>query len=647
MKPDPSKVTGMRHGSYDKLNDKGFAPEETELFNGDIIIGKVSPIQPVGNSDKTFKDNSEVYKSHISGVVDKVYSDIYNHEGYAMTKMRIRSERTPHIGDKFCCYTSSHDILTDNGWKSINKITLKDKVACLNDEGTMVYNNPTEIQEYDFNGELYEVESNQVSLSVTPNHRMYVATRTGDYAIELAEDILHKRRKYVKNIDEININLENAPKELDILNNKIVAFNVFDGEDISYKFDINAWLTVFGIWIAEGSISGGRTIQFAAHKQRVKDALEENIPKLGFNISKYNDKKDASEKNSYNFFSSKVGKYLEPIAGSVNKYLPNWVWYLDQDQCKILMDGMILGDGHQMKNTTTIRYDTSSIKLRDDFQKLCLHAGYSSNYALKYEAGHTTHISSRDGKDVDETITSTKDAYRLSVIKTQNNPLVNKNISSDGTNSHDKMVPFVGKVYCCTTPGKGIIYVRKNGKPVWCGQSRHGQKGTIGITIPQCDMPFTEDGITPDLIMNPNAIPSRMTLGQFVECITGKVAAIRGQEIDGTPFNDVDVNKIKEELASLGYKDDGTEELYNGMTGKKMKVRIFIGPTYYMRLKHMVSDKLHSRARGPRTLLTRQPPEGRSRDGGLRFGPYWPKWNVKILLVCHSRQHNQIAGNSC
>ena len=160
-------------------------------------------------------------------------------------------------------------------------------------------------------------------------------------------------------------------------------------------------------------------------------------------------------------------------------------------------------------------------------------------------------------------------------------------------------------------------------------------------------MPFTSRGVTPDIIMNPNAIPSRMTLGQFIECISGKIAAVKGQEVDGTPFGKVDVNALKKELASLGYKEDGTEELYNGMTGKKMRVRIFIGPTYYMRLKHMVLDKVHSRARGPRTLLTRQAPEGRSRDGGLRFGyPIAKKCNLNIVLVCYSRQCNQIAGKS-
>jgi DNA-directed RNA polymerase II subunit RPB2 len=101
-KPDRSKVAGMRHGSYDKLNDQGYVPEETKIENGDIIMAKISPIQPIGTSDKTFKDNSEQYKSHVSGVVDRVWTDIYNHEGYEMRKMRVRSERIPLIGDKFC-----------------------------------------------------------------------------------------------------------------------------------------------------------------------------------------------------------------------------------------------------------------------------------------------------------------------------------------------------------------------------------------------------------------------------------------------------------------------------------------------------------------------------------------------------------------
>jgi len=152
--------------------------------------------------------------------------------------------------------------------------------------------------------------------------------------------------------------------------------------------------------------------------------------------------------------------------------------------------------------------------------------------------------------------------------------------------------------------------------------SRHGQKGTVGITYRQEDMPYTCEGITPDLIINPHAIPSRMTIGQLIECLQGKVSAILGFEGDATPFSAQPniVLDISNELHRLGYHRDGNETLYNGHTGEPLPAKIFIGPTYYQRLRHMVDDKIHSRARGPVQVLTRQPTEGRARDGGLRFG---------------------------
>jgi DNA-directed RNA polymerase II subunit RPB2 len=150
--------------------------------------------------------------------------------------------------------------------------------------------------------------------------------------------------------------------------------------------------------------------------------------------------------------------------------------------------------------------------------------------------------------------------------------------------------------------------------------NRHGQKGTLGISLPQKDMPFTENGMVPDLIMNPHSIPSRMTVGQMVECLASKEAAISGHFVDGTPFNDYDPTQLTELLEKLGYTPNGTETMYCGMTGRKMDAKIFIGPTYQIRLKHMVMDKVHGRARGPRQALTRQPLEGRSRDGGLKIG---------------------------
>lgn len=150
--------------------------------------------------------------------------------------------------------------------------------------------------------------------------------------------------------------------------------------------------------------------------------------------------------------------------------------------------------------------------------------------------------------------------------------------------------------------------------------SRHGQKGTIGVTYRREDMPFSAEGIVPDLIINPHAIPSRMTVAHLIECLLSKVSSLSGYEGDASPFTDVTVDAISKLLREKGYQSRGFEVMYNGHTGKKLMAQVFFGPTYYQRLRHMVDDKIHARARGPVQILTRQPVEGRSRDGGLRFG---------------------------
>jgi len=160
--------------------------------------------------------------------------------------------------------------------------------------------------------------------------------------------------------------------------------------------------------------------------------------------------------------------------------------------------------------------------------------------------------------------------------------------------------------------------------------SRFGQKGVIGLIVPQSDMPFTASGIVPDLIFSPHSLPTRMTISHMIELMAGKTGALAGRYIDGTSFEAEEIKDLRKELLSLGFRENGTEMLYNGITGEAFEATIYIGNIYYQKLRHMVKNKLQARSSGPIQLLTRQPTEGRAKEGGLRLGEM-----EKDTLVAH------------
>ncbi len=628
-RPDPVFTKQMKNANYDKLGADGFIAENEYVRPDDILIGKVVPLRvPTGQvlpaGSKKFRDVSRTPKNNEAGYVDRVYKS-RNGEGYSFAKIRMRQDRVPEIGDKFSCYTPDHEVLTTDGWVPIDKVTMEHSIATLQDGQKLQYCRPEEVMSYDFNGKLYSLKTNHVDLKVTPNHRMYVGDRDGKkFTFKTAEEIYGKRLKYKKNVEGMILPVENIPTELLYDNNTPVSFIIKGvGKDSrtvdDIHININDWLLLFGIWIAEGCVSSN-SVRIATHKERVRNALDDIASRTNIAFGRYKEEKDDETLNSYRIHKKQIVSYFEPLSvGAVNKSLPKWVWHLTRDQCRMLIDGMMLGDGHTMENGTR-RYDTSSKALADDFQRLCLHAGYSTNVSIKYEAGKES-VCKAEGRE-GEVIKSTTTAYRLTIIESQNEPLVNKNIkAATGEGRQDAWEDYNGKVYCCKVPGPGAIYVRRNGIPVWCGNSRHGQKGTVGMILNPEDMPQTAGGIIPDIIINPNCIPSRMTIAQLMETILGKLGCQMGALGDGSPFNKTTIEGIADILRDeYGLEPYGNEIMYNGFTGRMMETSIFIGPCYYQRLRHCSQDKIHSRASGPLVMLTRQPAEGRAREGGLRFG---------------------------
>jgi DNA-directed RNA polymerase beta subunit len=604
-KPDPAKTKGMKMGNYNKVNSKGIIPENTLVENRDIIISKITPIKENRNDHTKvikFEDQSKIYKTTEETYIDKNYID-RNGEGYNFAKVRLRTVRKPVIGDKFCALPTQQ-VLTDKGWVEIKDIDIQvHKVATLDINGNMCYEFPTAKYEYEHDDKLYYIKNKQVHIVCTLNHKLYVKRRAGkNYELIEAQDVMGKMVRFQKTMTNVYPDVE-----------------FIQLGDEQYKMD--DWLQLLGMFIADG-YSYNKSINITALKERKQLFNKKLLENLNIEYRYSEDGKFIinGKKNK------NVCEHLDILSvGALNKYLPEYVWNLSQRQSIILLESLLQGDGSSMeyKGETFDRYGTISIQLANDITRLALHCGWSGIIKIAEEPTGIARVGKRNlGSRAGQVVSITQQHtyYKVSIIAKQNEPWINKKVNDS---NEEKLIDYQGKVYCIEVPSSHTYYMREGtNEPclIIGNSSRHGQKGTIGNIIPECDMPFTSAGVRPDIIINPHAIPSRMTIGQLKETVLGKVLVELGLFGDGTSFGQFDVKDICQELLNLGYESNGNELLCNGLSGEQLECNIFIGPVFYQRLKHMVSDKAHSRSIGPMVNLTRQPAEGRSRDGGLRFG---------------------------
>ena len=326
------------------------------------------------------------------------------------------------------------------------------------------------------------------------------------------------------------------------------------------RHEMDDWLIIVGMILINGSV---HSIQHFSSVQL------DIIRKMNVDFT-YN-------KNTGNI---EISKHYSEFFDFETQF-PEYIWKLSQQQCRVLLD---------------IVMNTKGVETRwlPSLSRLAVHCGYST------------------------CIDASGDEF-IFIVKKEGYSLIKKN------HKNETVFQYKGMVYCIEMPSSHLYYMRESdlSPSVLIGNSRSGQKGTVGLVLPERDMPFTKDGVRPDLIINPHAIPTRMTIGQLLEMLLAKGAVSYGAFGDCTAFNNQDINKVKsygEHLNKMGFHSTGNEIMYNGMTGEQIETEIFIGPTYYMRLKHMVKDKINYRALGPNAALTRQPVSGRANDGGLRIG---------------------------
>ena len=607
-KPDKTKTKGIKFGNYDKLNNHGFIPENSLVENRDVIIAKIIPIKENRNDPtKTIKyeDQSKTFRTTEETYIDKNYTG-RNGDGYNFAKVRVRILRKPTYGDKFCSLPTQQ-VLTDHGWLEIQHIDItKHKVCSLDINGNMCYEYPTAKFEYDHNDKMYSIKNKQIEIVCTLNHKLYVKNRSAkQYELIKAEDVMGKMVRFQKSMENV------YP---DILTIRI--------GDVDY--DMDAWLQFVGMFISDGYCDKTcKSIVITALKERKIELNNSIFEKLGINYSYHNDGKyyisGSKYQNIYDFI-------CEYSLYALNKKLPDFVWNLSKRQSIVLLEALLQGDGSTMKykgEDEFSRYGTISIQLANDISRLVVHCGWSGIIKIAEEPTGVARVGkrnlgSRAGTEV--SITQKHVYYKVSIIRKQNQPWINK---KKNESNKEELIDYNGKVYCIEMPSSHTYYMREtmhSPSLIIGNSSRHGQKGTCGNIIPECDMPFTKEGLRPDIIINPHAIPSRMTIAQLKETLLGKVLLELGMFGDGTSFGNLDVKTIINELQKLGYESYGNEVMYNGLTGEQLETSIFIGPVFYQRLKHMVSDKQHSRSIGPMVNLTRQPAEGRSRDGGFRIG---------------------------
>lgn len=559
--PNKNQTDKINNKNYSKLNNIGIVERGTLVKKGDVLIGKYISkdidVNIKNNLDiNKYEDKSVIYKESEPAIVHNIIVDANNTDSNNIRKVVLRKMRPISVGDKFCCLPTQQ-IMTTKGWINIVDIDVdKHYIATLSKDGHMIYEKAIKKYKYKCNNEiLISYKDDNVEFTCTSNH---------DLCFYNFKSEIHKiEAQYLSHMNLKKYKIVRVSRQT----NK----NYYIGNLSEYENDIYI-------------------------------LLKSIIILCNYNYYMLNDNKICVKSKNH----SNLKYYLKML--HIDATFNDGEIIINEDKnnkySKILLDVLFEKDMpslfHNINNLKLIK------KLELEFYEL-----KTQNYTvidilsiLFYKINYVLSI-----------IRNIDNSFIVSVSKEKRElyPILNKN------NINKKI--YNGYVYCLEMSSKNtknVYFCKENveSPPIVIGNSsRSGQKGVCARLMDDADMPYTEDGIIPGLIINPHCIPTRMTIGQLMESLTGINCSLKCGHIDCTIFSNKDLHTIYTELKLEGYNQFGYKRLYSGITGEAIDALVFMGPTYYQRLQKFISELMYSIVNAPTDMLTMQPLEGKSSGG--------------------------------
>lgn len=574
---------------YDAMDDEGVVRPGTRVQEGHPLV-LASKLVDRGNrltrGGQRSEDASVMWDHKDPGVVTDV----------ARTKkgvlVAVRTSSPMQTGDK-ACYDPATELLTESGWKPVDRVTLGDRVASLAADGTIEYLHPEATHSYHHSGRMYRLETTQVSLCVTDNHKLYVDMRSGseyvdDYSLQEASRVSGRRYRLKRNGEWVG----KTPEYVELPALAVKAGQGGRGIRIIPPLQVpsHTYAMLLGMFLSEGNLahikkSGTYGFEITQIKPAGRARMFAALRAAGIRFTDLKYKKDGRIcGKGVRIHSIQWMLHLQQFGHAADKFIPNWMFDWESDTLRILYDWLMWGDGST--GGTGHSYWTSSPKLADDVQRLALHIGMSANVERR-KTPPTMIIMGRECK--------IQPQYHVSIYRSKNRPEINHGHSKTQKGQTESWIDYEGPVHCVTLPRNHVMYVRRNGKPVWCGNSAaHGNKGVVSVRE-DSEMPKDKHGRPFEILFNDLGIITRGNVSQAHETWLGKVAAKTGRPEVIPDF--ADIKDLREHVAKR-LKDVGEDSYEEVETPEGDRPKVMTGVQYVMKLSHRSEDKASGRSTG-------------------------------------------------